>query len=1512
MNRWFKALIIIVIGLSTMNLHTQPQVSYILPDIGAPGMNVYVEFVGPYNKANNFGKDTLYLNNEDDAVRVIPANPEDESKIKIGPVIVSWQGRMISTQVFINPDIDPKPNSTDALIVGSEFKIPLMVVYNGQKSNEQMFYIVQSRPYFDGTATPSETIFGEGNLGIRSPRGAMIFDSVKLANQVYNISKTDCDPNTDGNQGYLPFTLLVRGKLTGVGTAMISADAEGKNGGPGGGGGGGRFYDAFLFGGGNNGDNGGDGFVGGGAGGRNRNAMSGISDAYKKQGAGSGRDSNSLNGIPYPKTDAYESAAGSTGHPFGLSGQSCNDGNNCSPDGAYGAGSGVSQNKQGGSGAYGSNGVGVGTSGGKIHGNAMNIPLAGGSGGAGGNPNWPDAYSGNGGGGGGALSISADEVHTLRFSAKGADGDNSRGGIGNIAYGGSGSGGALNLSSKISIEDIRMYLDGGIRNSRRGGYGRHRLDGTTIGTRVILETEDPNFNNALYRGVSTDTSQFVKSNFTLTGTQALPGKNISTHFYVAPFDGDWVELSGVGFTDPANGDWSVNLSMINNSDMMCLVVTQDVPNHLTGTYEHEPIQTMSQAAANIFILDENPILLADSIAANMAITCIGYERFITTEIKNDDAAGGDLEFNVSNNNWIFGNNGFEIIEPLGDVELAPGESVTLKVRFFWSGPDITNIMNRWFFYHNDPAKQNPWIIDFKVGDAFRPRMEFLGLAEDFIFPDTRIGGKSTKSVVLRNIGESDLLIETIEPMSPPFYVVGTDIPLPKILKPGEEIRVIVEFRPTTEGTFKFGLVTNSVVTDTTCSFFAFQMLEGKGVESSIDVNVTEIDFGLVPWCDEREEIISIRNPSSASFTLTSVAVIEGTDPDAFVILNPKAKDFIITPDNGVLFRIKINGKLAGTGVKTAVFRVLTDVPDSPVIEVILKAEIVGFDVKATPNSINLGNVDVGFDINTSLNLKNNSRLPEVIKSVLSNNMGSFTFPNVVGDIITPNGGNYKLDFIFNTTNQSVGNMLVIAFDNPCYDTLFIPINVNYVLAKESAFTDSQKLFTDPNKIDTIDYGKFSSCVDDLPRIIEYTNLSEGRYVVLNESLQNLGDDAFSIVGSGLAYPDTIIPSPISTGAAQILFMPRGLPEGVYYAEYSVEIYINGKNIIRKIIVKGEVIDGDFDNLPLVSNFNTVLGLSDNSELIINNKGPYDIEIIGLIIPSDPVFTLSGNLLGVVIPAENQVKTNVIFLPNEIKTYRDSIVVKILIGGCEREIVFYLEGEGLPSKKLMVYIPDMIVEPTLNNFKLPIYGKLEKEEDTLEGFTIETLKITMHRSVFYPKNIIGGTLISSTLIGDDRVLEIKIDNINVNKNDSLIAEIEGATLLGDVDYTDVAISDIDYTQKALVGEITSSDGSMLTEICTEGDDRLLTISGTGSSVKINPNPVSDMIRFSIFTIEKGKHIVDLLDMFGRTIRITDFINPTGSGYEFASNYPTADLASGNYTFRMQTPSEMITLQFVILK
>jgi hypothetical protein len=536
MKKFFLALSIALLILSLQS--RSQEISYIIPDIGAPDFYSYVEIIGPHDDIGNFGSDGLYLNNSGDNMRLEVVNPADTNKLTIGPFVVSWNGRMIGAHFFVHPDVEPNSDFWDDL--RDEFRIPIRAVVNGTESTVDTFYIVQ--PTQLGVLDAADgTIIGEGALGKRSRRGAMIVGDVTFANEAYRASVQDCDPYTAGNQAYLPFVFLSTGKING-GTSTITM-AGGytviRDAAPGGGGGGGNFCDAWLL---NQtiiGSEGGDGYTAGGAGGRN-NSGGGNPDTWLTDGAGSGLDGGSLNGIPVSEPVAYESAGGGTGHPFGQSGFSCNDGGSCNHRGGYGGGSGHQQTNRGGSGSYfteGTNSGGASSTQGNIHGNEYIIPLAGGSGGASGNPQGGGDCAGSGGAGGGAIRLYAElEINTVYIPANGAAGQ------GGDPAGGSGSGGGVDITTKKLLQAASNVSGGSFSPTNFGGVGRISWAAETIAippANAFLPTIA-----SVFQSMTTDTNRLVSRSFNLKGTR---NQSKDVRVFLKPENGEWEEVSGINY-----------------------------------------------------------------------------------------------------------------------------------------------------------------------------------------------------------------------------------------------------------------------------------------------------------------------------------------------------------------------------------------------------------------------------------------------------------------------------------------------------------------------------------------------------------------------------------------------------------------------------------------------------------------------------------------------------------------------------------------------------------------------------------------------------------------------------------------------------------------------------------------------------------------------------------------------------------------------------------------------------
>ena len=652
---------------SALKLCAQPVLSYLIPDIGAPGMAVYVEFIAP-NTADIDGKsfstsDGVFFGNPGDPLRIELIRPEDSAKITFGPLVVSWAGRLISTIVFISPNASP--NSWDWRQLTGAWRIPIRIRTPGGVTATDTFFIVQPTPGGD-FRTRSETVLGRPPLGIRSRRGALLFDSLILGARTYTVATDDPDQNgTNGNQGYLPLVLMATGSIRGLSAAQtrISVDGNGSDGGPGGGGGGGEFCD--IVGG---GSNGGNGFTAGGRGGNNS------PNSYRSTGVSTGPNGSSLNQTP-GGTDggAYESSGGGTGHPFGSSGSGCSSGPNCSPDGAYGGASGVSDNLDGAGGAYSSDGLSTSTglnNGGKRHGDTTLIPLAGGSGGASGNPrntSFPfSACGGRGGGGGGAIGINANTlIEHLTVTANGADGSGS--GTTTSRRGGSGSGGGICLVSPLGISDVTVIAVGGGQSapSGKGGNGRVRYDAPTA-TGFSAQPSP-------YRGPTLDTVSIAQGVIPLSGSGS-PGKTIV--LFVKPARGAWriVDSTVVG----ANARWQYQLTPPPGTDFLYIIAAQREQQR-SDRFAARPALVFSPASGRIVRILSEPLRVRPMSVDMGSISCAQGET------KRDSIAivnPGTEERSVTDAFFLSGTNGFRIVRPQPPTARIPaGDSVAFVIEY---------------------------------------------------------------------------------------------------------------------------------------------------------------------------------------------------------------------------------------------------------------------------------------------------------------------------------------------------------------------------------------------------------------------------------------------------------------------------------------------------------------------------------------------------------------------------------------------------------------------------------------------------------------------------------------------------------------------------------------------------------------------------------------------------------------------------------------------------------------
>ncbi len=887
--------------LSCVGVEAQPVFSYILPDIGAPGMAVYFEAVGPNNGMDStvFSvTDTILSNNPGNGVRFECVRAADKAKITFSPIVISWNGRLLSCIAFISPTCSP--NSSDWRLLSDAWRIPIRFS-NPTGSSIDTFYIVQPTHLGDLTSV-TETIIGQGSLGVRSRRGAMIVDSMILNTIYYKVSTQDPDGiASNGNQGYLPFVLMSQGPIRGSGTGSgFNLTAPGIDAAPGGGGGGGQFCDnvgATTH----AGTNGGNGYTGGGRGGRN--GSSGAPNGYNSYGIGTGPPgaNNSGNALNSNKgslvTAAYESAGGGTGHPFGQSGEACTQGNGCAPTGWYGGASGEIDALPGAGGGYGTSGGSTNSSSdnrGRAHGNVMCIPIAGGSGGSSGNPKGISVCGGYGGGGGGALRLVAPVITRLSIGAAGAVGSLVSGGIGSNPVGGSGSGGHVGIHTSISAQSISIQATGGVHafGTGTGGEGRVRIDGRQGGG--ISSTP-----SSAYTGPTIDTITSVVSPFTLRGTGAA-GTSIS--LYMRTENTPWTVATVL--TVATDGSWTYPVVYGGADSYLYFVAAQEVPNPSKANYLLEPSFVLSPTGAAQVKIKRIAQLICDPTRNMGTISCSQLGTKLDTFMVRNV---GTVPVTLDSGLFATGTIGFTVEDPkpFKNISIKANDSMRVIVRFRQPANVYGVITDRLLMYFPTGTVPNVLTVDYSakvdtVGLAVvdpATNTEYRnGFAIHFDHVCASVGASQTWA--LKNISKGPIKILG-------FSILGTkgvfNASVSKMsLNAGDSTHFTVNVPPHSKGTYYDTL---SVIIDSCGIAYRFPV-QARIVETEVFGYTTVLeDFSFVKVGRSLTHRFVIRNDGSGQDSASFQTVPTLAPPFSLQMIAPDTVPRVLGPGDSIVFMV---------------------------------------------------------------------------------------------------------------------------------------------------------------------------------------------------------------------------------------------------------------------------------------------------------------------------------------------------------------------------------------------------------------------------------------------------------------------------------------------------------------------------------------------------------------------------------------------------------------------------------
>jgi hypothetical protein len=771
------------------------------------------------------------------------------------------------------------------------------------------------------------------------------------------------------------------------------------------------------------------------------------------------------------------------------------------------------------------------------------------------------------------------------------------------------------------------------------------------------------------------------------------------------------------------------------------------------------------------------------------------------------------------------------------------------------------------------------------------------------FPNpVKVGDKDTLKITLTNTGTGPAYILSLPALNPPFRVIGSVPAVPVLLNPGGSVVISVEYTPLAEGNDSETLKIFSEARNGACPDSAEIRINAQAIKAHITLSKYDMDFGLIAPCKIAYDTVIVRNTGTANVSILTKGTFRGTDASLFkVIQEPPNVPYTMKP--GDTSRYIIAFVPAGTtdGDKTAEFLITTDDPVDSILVVNLKGRVQGLIV-SYPTTVDFGTAQAGTSVNRIYTIINNGELDAHILSITSTIPNLTIIPN--SNILIPkNGGSVNITLTLHfTVAGPVSGTLKLIFDEQCNDTINSTLKGNGTAGKVQG-----------------------------PGNLNFGTLAPCETKTLADSIRNIGDAPFillsmSITGTdaGLFHFTDNVTLPYQLGAGEsfgrnITYDPQNSTDGQKSAILVYTVILNGDTVEVRSDLIGERASGLL-SVPYEVDFGSVvIEATDTRSLTLRNISTITTRIIKVLPFSDPAFSLQPPDINVDLLPNDSIVVTVLFSPTETRDYRDTLKLAIKVGPCNDTINIIITGKGLPGGNVLLWIPDTLVEPDLNNFSLPVFGMITNNTGSLNGLSLHAI-LSFNATIFYVYNegIGNGQLLSRTtsiLPGNlltMRNIEFQMNNITLTQNPSMIGVLTGSTLLGDRDTTSVTWSLADWAiGKSLIGSTTLKKGSISLKICRAGGDRLLNYISP-LKMQIQPNPAFDKIEVTATLLESGVHRIELMDIKGDT-RVLDawLIQPNGNK-EYSHEFVTDGIQSGIYYIRLVTPTNSITQPVFIIK
>lgn len=920
-----------------------------------------------------------------------------------------------------------------------------------------------------------------------------------------------------------------------------------------------------------------------------------------------------------------------------------------------------------------------------------------------------------------------------------------------------------------------------------------------------------------------------------------------------------------------------------------LEIEFDIDPIATGNLQYRLILPNNDADENPKIIDFEIVLVdeyfrivnnetGDEVNRDAVDVCLGDDPYYDKNFLLENVSPADLDLSeIRTDAPDF------IIETLNDE--FPYE---FNIRLPNTGQDPGIYTSMIYFYIeecDDPVDSLEIVVNIKISElTMTPSVNF-----EYDFGTVKVGESRTEFITFRNTGTTPVDILSVINVDPPFRIVsyninGNNFPPPRVLQLGEQIIIEVEFAPTAPGDFETvdsKITINSNSPNLNCiPEYPFKFT-GVGATSDLEFG-TQLNWGTHEYCYfPASRTFTIKNNDSPDHNISDFEIV-GQDADLFEIQDFIPNNRLIRANDSLLVVISLDPSIRNitSGELEAAIEFQTDDPDLPDFQLNLFAELIDMEYEITPTEINLGQIPWGIPVNFDLDATNSSTLNGLEYSRTDAN-----FANIdPGVLINPNETT-NLEWEF-TPLQGVQNESMTFWMRSDFEGCEYPMEVDIIYEGVD-----QDLNFDP---EIIDFGTLVNCIDLEELEINISREGIGDVIINSIELVNSTTQAISKFNDP---PDITINS--NTYTVTIFYEIDIAEFGQHTAELLIEYTANGESRQFTIpisagktrLLEANPIEIDLGQIPVLTNLteNLILEkLIDEAYTYLPDQPVED---------GDPANQIGQTLTENIYPDPDDIEID--FQANELGPFSTTLTYNYSFDNysdCEESVSVVIFGEVVSEMELDIFTIDQEIDPTLDKVNIPIYGKLKGDNNYT--FDIDTLKVAVDRSVFYPNSVETGNINNLEYAGDNLIISIERDDVVISPNDSLLALISGTPLLGDKKTSLASPIRLQINPQELLSSATYTPGNLTLIVCEEGGDRLLqaltpidlTISTSNSEIQINTN-----------VIEAGKHSIEVSNINGEVVFSENWFRGIGETTEYDFRVGKSSLSTGTYFVTLKTPN-----------